>query len=514
MKNAHSAFTIWGSGFVLLILTHCVLLGKAQQLPAIVRDWAAYAGQTDSVFKTPVVLDEDSNLYVGTFRVDSVTGADVLIVKYGTDGGVKWEVSWTGTGLGRDQVSDLAYYNDAIYVSGITQGSASNNYDMLFMRIASDGNIEWVSTWNGPESSFDLGTAVLADNGGVFVTGASSDSAAALGFRTFSLEPSSGTILWERNYDYANLNDIPFDLGREGTTLVVAGGSQSTQSNWDYVTVFYNDSGTQLSVNRVTGTSSGFDRAQAVKMDILGNVYITGGSYENAVGQEVEKTVKIDPAGNLIWVKTYGGPSDDTGNNLVVDANGNVYVCGQTYDVTNGFDLVLIKYSPGGTQLWKQVVDVEKKDDAAVSLCLDSWGHVVLTGYATRDNQFDMLTIGYNENGDELWREYFDGNSQGLDKAASIAADLFGSVFVTGQATLNNVLQTVTLKYRSDFYTQLPQANSPAVAGLYYPNFGQITDTSGQPNELVDYYTVHHNLSFISGRGKCTWSGEHLILQA
>ena len=507
MKNAQSAFTIWFSGVVLLILMHCALLSTAQQLPAIVRDWAAYAGQTDSVFKTPVVLDEDSNLYVGTFRVDSVTGADVLIVKYGTDGGVKWEVSWSGAGLGRDQVSDLAYYNGAVYVSGITQGSASNNYDMLFMRVSSEGIVEWVNTWNGPASSFDVGTAVLADNGGVFVTGASSDSATAMGYRTFSLEPSSGTILWERSYDFAGLNDVPFDLGREGTTLVVTGGSQSTLSNWDYATVFYDDSGTQLSVNRVTGTSSGFDRAQAVKMDVLGNVYITGGSYENGVGQEV-KTVKIAPTGNVIWVKTYGGSSDDTGNDLVVDANGNVYVCGQTYDATNGFDLVLIKYSSGGTQLWKQIIDVEKKDDAAVSLCLDAWGHVVVTGYATRDNQFDMLTIGYNENGNELWREYFDGNSHGLDKAASIAADPFGSVFVTGQATIHDVLQTVTLKYRSDFYTELPQADSPAVAGLYYSNYGQIADTSGNPTDEVDYYTLHHYPQLYFGKGKMhmVWS--------
>lgn len=121
MKNPPCTFSILVSAVVLLVLTHCALLGTAQQLPAIVRDWAAYAGETDSVFKTPVILDEDSNLYVGTFRMDSLTGADVLIVKYGTDGGVKWEVSWSGAGPGRDQVSDLAYYNGAVYVSGITQ---------------------------------------------------------------------------------------------------------------------------------------------------------------------------------------------------------------------------------------------------------------------------------------------------------------------------------------------------------------------------------------------------------
>ncbi|MBK7909498.1 SBBP repeat-containing protein [Candidatus Pollutiaquabacter sp.] len=507
MKNKSQESPVCVSGIFLCLLLLVHTLTYAQQLPAIVRDWAAYAGETDSIFKTPVILDEDSNLYVGTFRVDPITGADVLIVKYGTDGGVKWEASWSSVGNGRDQVSDLAYFNGFLYVSGITQTLGNNSFDMLFMRVSDDGIIDWVNSWDGPAGTFDVATAILADNGGVFATGASSDSTTVLNYHTFSFSASDGAIVWQQTYDYAGLNDVPFDLGREGSTLVVTGGSQSSLTNWDYATVFYNDAGIQLGVNRVTGTSSGFDHAQAVKTDALGNVYITGGSYENGVGQEI-KTVKIAPSGAVLWVKTYGGIYDDVGNDLTVDANGNVYVCGQANDATTGFDFVLIKYSSGGVQQWKKVIDLEQKDDAAVSLCLDAWGHIVVTGYAVRDLQFDMLTIGFSDIGDELWREFYDGNSHELDKAASIAADAFGSVFVSGQATINGNLQTVTLKYRSDFYTKMPQADSPSVAGLYYPNHGQITDTSWQPNESVDYYTANGCPKLYFGKGKMhmVWS--------
>ena len=59
------------------------------------------------------------------------------------------------------------------------------------------------------------------------------------------------------------------------------------------------------------------------------------------------------------WAARYsGGISGDVGLALTVDNNGNVYVTGNSYGNQTRRDLVVIKYSPAGTNLWtKRIAD-------------------------------------------------------------------------------------------------------------------------------------------------------------
>ena len=72
-------------------------------------------------------------------------------------------------------------------------------------------------------------------------------------------------------------------------------------------------------VRMYDGNLAGTDRATAITVDDLGNVYVTG--YTNGYGiTEDIATVKYDPDGDTVWVRTYNGPGDryDNGKDVYV----------------------------------------------------------------------------------------------------------------------------------------------------------------------------------------------------
>lgn len=65
--------------FILVILL--IKQTKATETPVVLKEWAAFAGNTDSVFVVPV-LNEGDYTYIATYTMDSLTGPDIMIVKY------------------------------------------------------------------------------------------------------------------------------------------------------------------------------------------------------------------------------------------------------------------------------------------------------------------------------------------------------------------------------------------------------------------------------------------------
>jgi hypothetical protein len=90
---------------------------------------------------------------------------------------------------------------------------------------------------------------------------------------------------------------------------------------------------------RAGGTN--FDYGYSVCNDASGNVFVTGtfssqnitfGSYtltKTGAGYSTDIfLVKYDSQGNVLWAKSAGGTSDDSGESVCVDTNGNVFVTG------------------------------------------------------------------------------------------------------------------------------------------------------------------------------------------
>ena len=114
------------------------------------------------------------------------------------------------------------------------------------------------------------------------------------------------------------------------------------------------------------------------------------------------------------WVARYDGPAsgDDGAEAMAVDGLGNVYVTGYSED-----DYATIKYDTDGNELWVARYNVLPGSwDWAKAIAVDNLGNVYVTGYS----EGDYATIKYDSDGNELWVARYDGPSSGNDCAWAI----------------------------------------------------------------------------------------------
>ncbi|HMC98087.1 MAG TPA: SBBP repeat-containing protein, partial [Flavobacteriales bacterium] len=95
---------------------------------------------------------------------------------------------------------------------------------------------------------------------------------------------------------------------------------------------------------------SDHDFGEATAVDAAGNVYVAGSTLSDAAiasgGHQNDQAgsydaflAKFDASGTRLWATYYGGPNDDFGYSCAVDADGNVYLAGQTFSssaITSG----------------------------------------------------------------------------------------------------------------------------------------------------------------------------------
>ncbi len=204
-------------------------------------------------------------------------------------------------------------------------------------------------------------------------------------------------------------------------------------------------------VERYNGPQNYTDAAVCLASDNSGNIYVTG--YSTGIGTDFDyATIKYNSAGVLQWVSRYDGPgnSSDEPVSVVTDISGNVYVTGYSYGSGTELDYATIKYNSSGDSVWvRRYNGPGNAGDFASSIAVDVSGNVYVTGNSTGSiTGRDYATIKYNSSGDLVWVERYSGPGNQYDRATSISVDDSGNLYVTGYSTGSGTYYDyVTIKY-------------------------------------------------------------------
>ena len=186
--------------------------------------------------------------------------------------------------------------------------------------------------------------------------------------------------------------------------------------------------------------------ANKVVTDALGNVYVTGSTYSadtNPTSSTADMlTVKYDSKGVKLWEATYNSPFNmgaDSGNNLVVDAAGNVYVAGSSFESPSYYTntcATVVKYSPTGTQLWaaRYTDSVFGSESGAIDIDAEGNVYTALTTIydsAPNSSAIDGVVVKYDANGNRVWKYLMDIGHYGDDWASKVKVKN-GFVYVAG----------------------------------------------------------------------------------
>jgi gliding motility-associated-like protein len=236
----------------------------------------------------------------------------------------------------------------------------------------------------------------------------------------------------------------------------------------DIFIVKYGSNGTLLWARKFGG--GGTDKAMSVAVDDGGNVYVTGSfGIEIKLGDtqffSTPQTfltypdyflMKLDPTGKVLWARRGVGGQDDTGEALICDKAGNVFVRGtfnSTSFVIEGNQMTgstsgnafVAKYNGHGDLIWAKAFKnafMTWPYNGAIALGGDDKlyiaGAYMHEGFYADDiflpapapMQSDIFLISLDTNGKVHWARNFGGSL--AENCHSIALDPSGMIYITG----------------------------------------------------------------------------------
>ncbi len=352
--------------------------------------------------------------------------------------------------------------------------------------------------------------AVITDSGGsVYVTGGFSSPTITFGSSTFTNAgnydffiakyDTNGNLLWAKSAGGANEDD-GWSLSTDaGGNVFVTGQFWSPTITFGSITLInagvsnvfvakYDANGNVLWAKSATG--AGGDQGYSVSADASGNVFVTGVFWSPTItfdsytltnaGNSNVFIAKYDPNGNVLWVKSAGGTSQDGALSVSVDPSGNAFITGEFFSPTITFGTTTLtnsgtisafiaKYSPNGIVLWAKS-PTATGGDYGNSVSADANGNVFVTGWfaspltigsTTLNNvgNYDTFLAKYDSNGNVLWAKSAGGT--GIDNGTCVSADVNGNVFLSGW------FDSPTITFGSTTLTQPPGSFQPIFIAKY-----------------------------------------------
>ncbi len=280
---------------------------------------------------------------------------------------------------------------------------------------------------------------------------------------------SSGSLLWVRSaggYSTDEAQAIAIDSSGSayvhgfynGTAYFDSTNLNAVTGNEGFVAK-YDTNGTVVWAIRCGG--GGPATWAGVAVDAQQNIYASGtfngqGTFGNtnisSVGGYNPFVMKLNPSGEMIWVRTFGGRGHSYGRALAADAAGNVVLTGGFTDTLmfgerclfsrGGEDIFLVKLDTNGGVLWTQSTG-DGNQESSYAAAFDPAGNVYVGGSFNSSVNFgitnlisqggqDCFLAKYDLNGSVIWALSFPGNSD--DAINSLAIDRWGSVHVAGQS--------------------------------------------------------------------------------
>ena len=266
-----------------------------------------------------------------------------------------------------------------------------------------------------------------------------------------------------------NIFSAGFFSGTADFNPGIGSESLTSQGSLDIFISKLDSSGNFLWAKRIGGL--GGEVAKSIGVDNTGNVFIAGdfsGTVDFDPGVETATLtssgegdvflLKLDPSGNYVWAKSFGGTTADSGIFISVDPQGNSVVTGlfsgtvdfdpsvATFNLSSvgGWDIYVSKFNSSGNFQWSRSRG-GRGTDIGDAVGFDSNGNVYSSGVFSGEVDFnpgtetvtltssgsnDMFISKFDSAGNYLWAKRFGGT--GADGSTPISVDGTGNIYLSG----------------------------------------------------------------------------------
>lgn len=291
-------------------------------------------------------IDANGDVYVIGTCVGSGGDKDAVTIKIdGSGGGTLWHHVFNPNGQNDEGVSLVLANNQADVIAAVNSYNTSTGYDIVAYQLnTSAGAIGWTSTINGSNNGNDQIKSMILSGANVVLTGMADNTGTGQDYMTAKLDASSGTFVYKNAYDFGSA-DIATALVRDstGNTAVTGIVYNSSSSLYEYHTVLYDSTGTQLWVHKKETGCATLDADPAITCDTIAHHFYIAGQV-NKTDRDV-LVYQLTPSGNLGWEKAYNNPNsgNDAATSIVVNGIGVLFVSANASNSGSTFDITTLK---------------------------------------------------------------------------------------------------------------------------------------------------------------------------
>lgn len=315
-------------------------------------------------------------------------------------------------GYSVQQTSDGGYV-----VVGMTSSPGADWEDIYLVKTDSLGDTLWAKTYGGKGREWGYALQQSTDGGYVLTGYTSSVGPGEMSVYLIRTD-SFGNVLWEKTYGGV-YTDAGTCLQRTADGGYVVGGWSCSYGAGDYdvYLVRTDNVGNELWAHTYGG--SGHDYGSSIEQTSDGGLVIVGSTNSFGAGGYDVYLIRTDPAGSILWDRTYGGPDDDYGYSVEMTPDGGYILAGETFSFGAGEqDVYLIRADSLGSTLWTRTYGGCSSDVArSIHQTTDS-GYVITGGTQNPDSgYYEVLLLRTDSSGEKLWSRTYGGpyGDGGLD---------------------------------------------------------------------------------------------------
>jgi len=353
--------------------------------------------------------------------------------------------------------------------------------DFFIQKLDPNGNLKWAKSIGGIRD--DRANLIDIDkNGNIYIIGNYRD--------TVDFDPNSSVF---------NLN------ASSSTTSEMFLLKIDSMGNFKYAFAFSSPSGIESEDLLIDGDTSIY--LTGIFRDSVDFDVSTSQNFLISKGNRDCFVVKLDSAANLVWAKSIGGFSNESGAGLALDGNNNLYVTGSyvltvdfdpgagvdTLTSRRGLDAFLVKFNNNGNYQWSRSYGGEGLDEGT-DVSISESGKIILTGthsdtifldynsnsnFLTSNGFFDIFLLALDTNGVLLHQRSIGGPS--IDRSYKLVSSRDSSLFLIGgfqdsvDFGISGTPKSVSRGFEDGFVLELDEnLNSQWIGQIGGPNIDQI----------------------------------------
>jgi hypothetical protein len=305
-----------------------------------------------------IKINKSNEVVVAGDVFNLTTNANYIFTTlYDVNGNRKWFKTINITGL--EYMSDMIIDKfESVLITGITNAAnLSSDAKVLTLKLNKNGNISWTKTYDMPpyqnQTSYERGFSLACDNqGNVYIIGTSSTQ-------------STGGILYD---------NLIFVL------------KYSSNGNFQWI-------------NNLT---RGYE-PQIILANSSENLYCLFNTSNHQISIS-----KIDFIGNITWNNTYqAGLNYGSGSSITLDNNDNIYITGNTRTFIDIYQIgsrdymhiMIMSLNNVGQENWKEKFAIERNSmNSGNDIVVSENGNVYITGYSSEPfDYYSLITLKYSQ---------------------------------------------------------------------------------------------------------------------